>query len=57
MTNDAPSLQSRKPDSVRPPFHGKVSSVKDKLSTPKANLEEMSRLISKIYVELVQRGN
>ena len=57
MTNDAPSLQSRKPDAIRPPFHGKAPSVKEKLATPKANLEEMSRLISKIYVELVQRGN
>ena len=57
MTNDAPSMHSGKPD-VRPPvFRGKVSPVKEKTSKPKADLEEMSRLISKIYVELVQRGN
>ena len=57
MTNDAPSMHSGKPE-VRPPvFRGKVSPVKEKTSKPKADLEEMSRLISKIYVELVQRGN
>jgi hypothetical protein len=57
MTNDTPSMQSGKPDPRSPVFHGKPSSVKEKTSQPKPNLEEMSRLISKIYVELVQRGN
>jgi hypothetical protein len=52
-----PLDHSGKPD-VRPPvFRSKVSPVKEKTSKPKADLEEMSRLISKIYVELVQRGN
>jgi hypothetical protein len=50
-------MQSVKPDTRRPVFHGKVSAVKEKTSKPKADLEEVSRLISKIYVELVQRGN
>lgn len=57
MTNDAPSMQSGRPDAGRPVLPRKVLSLKDKAPKPKTDLEEMSQLISKIYVELVQRGN
>jgi len=55
MTNDTPSMQSGKPDPRRLVLTRKASSAKT--TKPKPSLEEMSRLISKIYVELVQRGN
>jgi hypothetical protein len=57
MTNGTPSIQSGKPDAKRPVFHGKVLSVKEKTARPKADLEEVSLLISKIYVDLVHRGH
>jgi hypothetical protein len=55
MTNDTPSIQSGKPDAGRM-VPSKVSSAK-RTTKPKPSLEEMSRLISRIYVELVQRSN